>query len=98
MAPAAADVNGDLGISEKLAYHTKKGLPVLGKTALAVLLFSVLRLTPAAQQGGSHPAAAGHQIKALLVDTPLEQHTSVERHSSATSSCPSRWGEMLPSC
>ena len=53
---------------------------MLGKTALAVLLFSVFRLTPAVQQGGSHSAAAGHQIKAFLVDTPLEQHTAVERH------------------
>ena len=80
MAPAATDVNGVLGISEKLAHRTKKDCKHWAKQHLQSITDSVFRLAPAVQQGGGHPAAAVHQVEALLVDTPLEQHAAVEGH------------------
>jgi len=80
MAPSPPDVNGVLGISEKLAYRTKKDRKRWAKQHLQSIADSVFRLTPAVQQGSGHPAAAVHQIEALFVDAPLEQHAAVERH------------------
>lgn len=80
MAPSPVDVNGVLGISEKLAHRTKKDCKHWAKQHLQSITDSVFRLAPAVQQGGGHPAAAVHQVEALLVDTPLEQHAAVEGH------------------
>ena len=77
MAPSPVDVNGVLGISEKLAHRTKKDCKHWAKQHLQSITDSVFRLAPTVQQGGGHPAAAVHQVEALLVDTPLEQHSAV---------------------
>ena len=52
MAPSPPDVNGVLGISEKLAHRTKKDCKHWAKQHLQSLTDSVFRLTPAVQQGG----------------------------------------------